>query len=390
MKQIRTQVGIIGAGPAGLLLAHLLHREGVDSVILERQARPYIESRVRAGLLEQGSVDTLTEAGLAERLHREGLAHDGLELRRAGANHRIDLLALTGKRVTIYGQQEAVKDMVAARLATGRPLFFEAGDVALHDIATAAPRITFTHGGEAHELRCDVIAGCDGFHGPSRAAMPREVLRVYERVYPFAWLGILADARPVSHELIYARHEQGFALATMRSDTVSRLYLQCAPDEDIARWSDARIWEALHQRLGRVNEGPITQKGVTAMRSFVAEPMRHGRLFLAGDAAHIVPPTGAKGMNLAVADVRLLARALLAFFRTGDERLMDGYSRRALARIWKVQRFSWWMTAMLHSWSEDDPFENRVQAAELDQVLSSETARRSLAEQYVGLPYDDA
>ncbi len=389
MKQHRTQVGIIGAGPAGLLLAHLLHRAGVDSVVLERQSRPYIEGRIRAGLLEQGSVDTLTEAGLADRLHREGLAHDGMELRHAGRNTRIDLRGLTGKRVTIYGQQESVKDMVAARLATGRPLLFEAADVALHDIATAGPRITFTHGGEAQELHCDVIAGCDGFHGPSRAAMPAEVLRVYERVYPFAWLGILADARPVSHELIYARHEDGFALATMRSESVSRLYLQCAPDEDIANWSDARIWEGLHRRLGGVNEGPITQKGVTAMRSFVAEPMRHGRLFLAGDAAHIVPPTGAKGMNLAVADVRVLAPALIAFFASGEERLMDAYSATALARIWKVQRFSWWMTAMLHNANLGDPFEDRVQAAELEHVMGSQVAQRFLAEQYVGLPYAD-
>lgn len=386
---MRTQVGIIGAGPAGLLLAHLLHRAGIDSVVIERQTRPYIEGRIRAGLLEQGSVDTLTEAGLGERLHREGLAHDGMELRFAGGNQRIDLLGLTGKRVTIYGQQESVKDMVAARLETGRPLLFEATDVALHDIATDCPRITFTHAGQAQELHCDVIAGCDGFHGPSRAAMPADVLRVYERVYPFAWLGILAEAPPVSHELIYARHEDGFALATMRSETLSRLYVQCPPDDDVANWSDDRIWAALHARLGQVNEGPIIQRGITAMRSFVAEPMRHGRLFLAGDAAHIVPPTGAKGMNLAVADVRVLARALVAFFREGDERLMDGYSATALARIWKVQRFSWWMTAMLHKFSDDDPFEHRVQTAELDYVCASEAARRSLAEQYVGLPYDD-
>ncbi|MCU0888290.1 MAG: 4-hydroxybenzoate 3-monooxygenase [Rubritepida sp.] len=385
---MRTQVGIIGAGPAGLLLAHLLHRAGIDSVILEQKSRAYIEGRIRAGLLEQGSVDTLTEAGLGERLHREGLAHDGMELRFSGASQRIDLHGLTGKRVTIYGQQESVKDMVAARLATGRPLHFEAEDVALHDIATDQPRLTWTKDGVAHELRCDVIAGCDGFHGPARAAMPAEVLRVYERVYPFAWLGILAEATPISHELIYARHEEGFALATMRSHRISRLYLQCAPDEDLTQWSDRRIWDGLHARLGGVNEGPILQKGVTAMRSFVAEPMRHGRLFLAGDAAHIVPPTGAKGMNLAVADVRVLARALADFYQGRGTALMDRYSEICLRRIWKVQRFSWWMTAMLHKFSADDPFEHRVQLAELDYVTHSDAARMALAEQYVGLPYE--
>ena len=387
---MRTQVGIVGAGPAGLLLGHLLHLAGIESVILERASRPHIEARIRAGLLEQGSVDTLTAAGLAERLHREGLAHDGMELRFAGRGQRIDLQRLTGKRVTIYGQQEAVKDMVAARLATGRPLLFEVGDTAIHDIGTAAPRVTFTHDGVAQELQCDVVAACDGFHGVGRAAMPESVLRVFERVYPFAWLGILADAKPVSHELIYARHEGGFALATMRSERVSRLYLQCAPDEDLAAWSDRRIWDALGERLGGVNEGPITQRGVTAMRSFVAEPMRHGRLFLAGDAAHIVPPTGAKGMNLAIADIRVLAAALAAFFREGSEALMDSYSATCLARIWKVQRFSWWMTALLHRFDDRDPFEHRVQLAELDYVCGSDAARTALAEQYVGLPYADA
>jgi p-hydroxybenzoate 3-monooxygenase len=385
---VRTQVGIIGAGPAGLLLAHLLHRAGIDSVVLEDRSRPYIEGRIRAGLLEQGSVDTLVEAGLGARLLREGLAHDGLELRFEGQSHRIDLHGLTGRRVTIYGQQEAVKDMVAARLETGRPLHFEVEEVALHDIATDHPRLTWTKDGTAHELHCDVIAGCDGFHGPSREAMPPEVLRVYERVYPFAWLGILAEAPPISHELIYARHADGFALATMRSSILSRLYLQCAPDEDLALWPDARIWDALQTRLGAVNTGKIIQKGVTGMRSFVAEPMRHGRLFLAGDAAHIVPPTGAKGMNLAVADVRVLAAALAAFFRAGDTALMDRYSEICLKRVWKVQRFSWWMTSMLHRYSGDDPFEHRVQVAELDTLVHSEAARTALAEQYVGLAYD--
>ena len=385
---MRTQVGIVGAGPAGLLLAHLLHRLGIDSVVLEARSRSYIEGRIRAGLLEQGSVDTLVEAGLGDRLRREGLRHDGLELRFEGQSHRIDLHGLTGKRVTIYGQQEAVKDMVAARLATGRPLHFEVEQVAVHDIATERPRITWTKDGARQELECDVIAGCDGFHGVCRDAIPAEALRVFERVYPFAWLGILAAAPPISHELIYARHEEGFALATMRSTALSRLYLQCVPEEDLALWTDARIWEALRKRLGAVNEGAIVQKGVTAMRSFVAEPMRYGRLFLAGDAAHIVPPTGAKGMNLAVADVRVLAVALTDFFRSSDTTLMERYSAICLQRIWKVQRFSWWMTSMLHRYSGEDPFEHRVQVAALDYLVHSEAASRTLAEQYVGLPYD--
>jgi p-hydroxybenzoate 3-monooxygenase len=393
---MRTQVGIIGAGPAGLLLAHLLHRMGVDSVILEARSRAHIEGRIRAGLLEQGAVDTLTEAGLGERLHREGLAHDGVELRFAGRAERIDLYGLTGKRVTIYGQQEAVKDMVAARLATGRPLHFEVENVAIHDIASDRPRITWQKDGARHELLCDVIAGCDGFHGICRPAITEQALRLYERVYPFAWLGILAEAKPASHELIYARHADGFALATMRSERLARLYVQCPPDDDIAQWPDARIWEALHTRLARadgvdqVHEGPIVQKGITAMRSFVAEPMRHGRLFLAGDAAHIVPPTGAKGMNLAIADVRVLARAFGEFFRGQGMALMDAYSAICLRRIWKVQRFSWWMTAMLHRFDGDDPFEHRIHLAELDYVVGSQAARRTLAENYVGLPYEEA
>ena len=385
---MRTQVGIVGAGPAGLLLAHLLHLARIDSVVLEDRSRAHIEGRIRAGLLEQGSVDTLVEAGLGARLQREGLAHDGLELRFEGRSHRVDLHGLTGRRVTIYGQQEAVKDMVAARLATGRPLHFEVEGVAVHDLATARPRITWTREGVRQELECDVIAGCDGFHGICRDAIPPDALRFFERVYPFAWLGILAEAPPVSQELIYARHEEGFALATMRSSALSRLYLQCRPEEDLSLWPDGRIWDALETRLGDVNRGRIIQKGVTGMRSFVAEPMRHGRLFLAGDAAHIVPPTGAKGMNLAIADVRVLAAALTAFFRRGDAGLMDRYSEICLKRVWKVQRFSWWMTSMLHRYDRDDAFEPRVQVAELDYLVHSDAARTALAEQYVGLPYD--
>ena len=393
---MRTQVGIVGAGPAGLLLAHLLHLAGIDSVVLEARSRRHVEERVRAGLLEQGSVDTLTEAGIADRLHREGLVHEGLALRFEGTSHRIPLTELTGRRVTIYGQQEVVKDLIAARLAAGTrggtpPILFEVADVALHDIESDAPRLTFRHEGRAQALDCAFIAGCDGFHGICRGAVPATVLREFDRVYPFAWLGVLTRSRPLSEELVYARHETGFALATMRSETISRLYLQCTPDEDLAAWPDARIWEELHRRLGagaELEEGPILQKGVTAMRSYVAEPMRHGRLFLAGDAAHIVPPTGAKGMNLAIADIRVLARGLEGFFRRGDAGLLERYSEICLRRVWKGQRFSWWMTSMLHRFDGDDRFGHRVQAAELDYVCGSRAAMTTLAENYVGLPYE--
>ncbi|MFC7473863.1 4-hydroxybenzoate 3-monooxygenase [Dankookia sp. GCM10030260] len=389
---MRTQVGIIGAGPAGLLLAHLLHLAGIESVILEAKSRAYVEGRIRAGLLEQGSVDILTQAGVGDRLHREGLPHEGIELRFDGQGHRIDLTGLTGKRVTIYGQQEVVKDLIAARLAYGGALLFEVEAAAAHDIDSDYPSITFHHEGRAQTLHCDVVAGCDGFHGICRDAIPAEVLRVYERIYPFAWLGILASAPPASHELIYARHERGFALATMRSNSLARHYVQCRPDEDIADWSDDRIWAELHARMldrdgaSPVKEGPILQKGITPMRSFVAEPMRHGRLFLAGDAAHIVPPTGAKGMNLAVADIVVLARALEAFYRGRGTALLDAYSATALRRIWKAQRFSWWMTSMLHRFDGGDPFEHKVQVAELDYVCGSAAGSLTLAENYVGLP----
>jgi len=390
---LRTQVGIIGAGPSGLLLSHLLHLAGIDSIVLESRPREYVESRVRAGLLEQGSVEMLTEAGVADRLHREGLAHHGIELRYDGIGHRIPVTELTGKVVTIYGQQEVVKDLIAARLAAGArrdhaPVLFDVEATAVHDV-TGAPRISFRHGGADHVVECDFIAGCDGFHGICRPAIPD--LAIYERVYPFAWLGILSRSRPVSEELIYARHEEGFALATMRSNTVSRLYLQCAPDEDLAGWSDARIWDALHRRLGcgaELEEGEIFQKGVTPMRSFVCETMRHGRLFLAGDAAHIVPPTGAKGMNLAIADIRVLARGLERFYADGGTDLLDRYAEICLRRIWKGQRFSWWMTSMLHRFSDDDPFEHRVQVAELAYVSTSKAAMTTLAENYVGLPFE--
>jgi p-hydroxybenzoate 3-monooxygenase len=392
--RLRTQVGIIGAGPSGLLLSHLLHLAGIDSIVLESRSRDYVESRVRAGLLEQGSVETLTEAGVADRLHREGLAHHGIELRFDGVGHRIPLTELTGKVVTIYGQQEVVKDLIAARIAAGArrdhaPILFEVEDVAVHDVASDTPRITFRHAGADQVVECDFIGGCDGFHGICRPAIPD--LAVSERVYPFAWLGILSRSRPVSEELIYARHREGFALATMRSHTVSRLYLQCAPEEDLAAWPDARIWEELHRRLGcgaELEEGEIFQKGVTPMRSFVCETMRHGRLFLAGDAAHIVPPTGAKGMNLAIADIRVLARGLERFYGQRDTELLERYAGICLRRIWKGQRFSWWMTSMLHRFDGDDPFEHRVQVAELDYVSTSRAAMTTLAENYVGLPFE--
>jgi p-hydroxybenzoate 3-monooxygenase len=388
---MRTQVGIVGAGPAGLLLAQMLHQRGIDSVVLEARSRAHVEGRIRAGLLEQGSVETMEEAGVAGRLRREGLVHHGLALRFGGRDHRVDLSALTGgKAVTIYGQQEAVKDMIAIRLAAGLPLHLEVADVAVHDIATARPRITWRQDGTAQTLDCDVIAGCDGFHGICRPSIPPAALTVFDRVYPFAWLGILSRSPPMSAELIYARHADGFALATMRSTAISRLYLQCAPDEDVAQWSDDRIWTALRRRLGdALQDGPILQKGVTAMRSFVAEPMRHGRLFLAGDAAHIVPPTGAKGMNLAIADIRVLARALEAFFAGRGEALMDSYSATCLDRVWKVQRFSWWMTQLLHRYDGDDAFGERVRIAELDYLMGSTAAQTTLAENYVGLPYAD-
>ncbi len=390
---MRTQVSIVGAGPAGLLLAHLLHLAGIESVLIEAKPRAHVEERIRAGLLEQGTVDILTECGVAGRLHREGLAHDGLELRFGGAGHRIDLHGLTGRRVTIYGQQEVVKDLIAARLAAGLPLLFEASHTTVHGLDTNRPRIGFRHGGVDHVLDCDIIAGCDGFHGICRPAIPAGHLAAYDRAYPFAWLGILAAAPPPSHELIYARHERGFALATMRSPTLSRLYLQCAPDEDISEWSDDRIWAELHARLARhdgadqLTEGKILQKGVTAMRSYVVEPMRFGRLFLAGDAAHIVPPTGAKGMNLAIADICVLARALCAHFAGRGMAALDAYSATALARVWKAQRFSWWMTSLLHRFDGADLFEHKVQLAELDYVCGSRAGAMALAENYVGLPF---
>jgi len=392
---MHTHVAIVGAGPAGLLLSHLLHLQGIRSVVLENRSRQYIEERIRAGLLEQGTVDLLVESGVGERLKRECLVHHGIQLRFGGRGHRIDLSGLTGGRtVTIYAQHEVIKDLVEARLDAGGEILFEVSDVSVHDFTGATPRVRYRKDGTARELECDFIAGCDGFHGICRDAIPAGALTVHDQHYPFAWLGVLAKAPPVSPELIYTHHERGFALFTMRTTQVSRLYLQCAPDEDIANWPDDRIWQELRARLGtdggvHLQDGPMQQKGITAMRGFVVEPMQHGRLFLAGDAAHIVPPTGAKGLNLAVADVRILSRGLGEHYRKGDAGLLDRYSEVCLRRVWKVQRFSWWMTSMLHRFHDEGPLRNRLQLAELDYLVRSRAASTALAENYVGLPFDE-
>jgi p-hydroxybenzoate 3-monooxygenase len=390
---MRTQVGIVGAGPAGLLLSQLLHLAGIESVILERRSREYVEGRIRAGVLEQGTVDLLDAAQVGERMHRIGLVHDGIELSFGGRRRRIDFRALTGKSVTVYGQTEVTKDLIAARLASGGRIVFEAEDVAVHDFEGDRPRIGFRQGGKTHELRCDFIGGCDGFHGVCRDSVPQDALTLYERTYPFAWLGILAQAPPVSDELIYCHHERGFALFSMRSASLSRLYLQCAPDERLEEWPDERIWDELRLRLGgdaasALQSGPALEKSITPMRSFVAQPMRFGRLFLAGDAAHIVPPTGAKGLNLAVADVHVLAQALTAFYASGRTDLIEAYSDICLGRVWKAQRFSWWMTSLLHRFPGRNRFDDQVQLAELDYVTGSKAGSTALAENYVGLPLE--
>jgi len=393
MRSMRTQVGIVGAGPAGLLLAHLLQRQGIESVVVENRARDYVEHRVRAGVLEQGSVDMLNESGVGARLQREGLVHHGIELRFGGRGHRIDMTELTaGRAITVYGQQEVVKDLIRARIDAGAEIVFEASDVGVADIDSNAPKVTFVQDGERIDLACDIIAGCDGFHGVCRPSIPAGVLSTFERTYPFAWLGILAAAPPTHDELIYAYHERGFALYSMRSPEVTRLYLQVAPDEDLGNWPDERIWTELHTRLEtddgwKLSEGAITEKGVTGMRSYVVEPMQYGRLFLAGDAAHIVPPTGAKGMNLALADVRVLAQAVTVYFKTGQRGLLDAYSATCLKRVWRAEHFSWWMTSMLHRFPSDDVFQQRLQRSQLEYVVGSRAAAASLAENYVGLPF---
>jgi p-hydroxybenzoate 3-monooxygenase len=386
VRRERTQVAIVGAGPAGLVLARLLELEGVEAVVLERRSRDHVEHRIRAGVLEQGTVDLLRDAGVGERLAREGIVHHGIHLQFDGERHHVPLSDLAGGRtIVIYGQTEVVKDLIAARLASGLPLHFEVPDVSVHGLQGSAPSVRYTLGGDARELRCDLVAGCDGFHGICRPSIPGGVLSVFEREYPYGWLGILADAPPSSEELVYVHSDRGFALLSLRSPTLSRLYLQCAHDEDPDRWPDERIWDELERRAGPLNRGAILEKGVTGMRSFVCAPMRHGRLYLAGDAAHIVPPTGAKGLNLAIADVRVLAEALVAWYRSGSDTLLSGYSTECLRRVWRAQLFSTWMTAMLHRPVPDDPFAVELQRAELRSLITSEAAARRLAENYTGL-----
>jgi p-hydroxybenzoate 3-monooxygenase len=391
---MRTQVGIVGAGPAGLLLSHLLHREGIDSVVLDNRSRTDIEATIRAGVLEQGTVDLLHALGLGERMRREGAIHHGIELRFAGRGHRIDLSDLTGgKAITVYAQHEVIKDLVAARLAAGGTIVFDAENVSVHDLDQTAPVIRYRHAGADAELTCDFVAGCDGFHGVCRTAIPQSARTEFSRVYPFGWFGILTRAPPSSQELIYTHHPRGFALVSTRSPDIQRLYFQCDPHDDVGNWSDDRIWAEFRARLATDDgwtprEGPVIQKNIVAMRSFVCESMRYGRLFLAGDAAHIVPPTGAKGLNLAVADVRVLAQALAAFYADGRHDLLDSYPETVLRRIWRAEHFSWWMTSMLHQFPGNDPFQERLQIAELGYVTASRAKAVTLAENYVGLPFD--
>lgn len=389
---MRTQVAIIGAGPAGLFLGHLLKQAGVDAVILERKDRPYVEGRVRAGVLEQVAVDLMEQLGLGERMRREGLVHGGTNLASDGELFRIDMAELTGgSTVMVYGQQEVMKDLFDAAETRGVQIVFDADDVVLHDIDGARPFVTWRQDGVEKRLDCDFIAGCDGYHGVSRTAIPADVLKTFERVYPFGWLGILAEVPPCDHELIYSNHERGFALASMRSATRSRYYIQCGLDEKIEDWDDERFWDELCLRLGpetaaKVTRGPSFEKSIAPLRSFVAEPMRHGRLFLAGDAAHIVPPTGAKGLNLAASDVVMLCEALVDHFRNGSDAGIDGYSARALARVWKAERFSWWFTSLTHRFPDRDGFDRKMQVAELAYIKGSRAAQITLAENYVGLP----
>ena len=390
---MRTRVGIVGGGPAGLLLSHLLHLRGIESVVLEARSREDLESEIRAGVLEHGTTELLMETGVGDRMRREGAVHRGVNLQFDGRRERIDLEGLTGKTITLYGQHEVVKDLVRTRLEAGGEVLFGAKGIELRDLGSEEPKVRFLREGEERELRCEFVVGTDGFHGVSRKSLPDRVSTEYERRYPFGWFGILIEGPPSTEELIYALHERGFALVSTRSPEIQRLYFQCDPNDEAGNWSDDRIWAELHARLDTedgwtVNEGNIIHKNVVQMRSFVCEPMRYGRLFLAGDAAHIVPPTGAKGMNLAVADVRVLSRGLTEFYASGETELLDGYSETCLRRVWKASRFSWWMTSMLHRFDGDDAFQYRMQVAELDYVTGSRAAATSLAENYVGLPME--
>jgi p-hydroxybenzoate 3-monooxygenase len=389
---LRTKVAIIGAGPAGLLLGQLLHGYGIDNVILERQTPDYVLGRIRAGLLEEGTVALLDQVGAGARAHREGLVHHGVELAFGGARHRIDMHAATGKTVMIYGQTEVTRDLMQARAGAGLATVYQAADVTPHDFDTDRPRVSYLKDGARHEIACDFIAGCDGFHGVSRSSVPAAAIRTFERVYPFGWLGILSETPPVSHELIYTNHERGFALCTMRSMHRSRYYLQCSMDDHVDQWPDDRFWDELKRRLDRkaadsLVTGPSIEKSIAPLRSFVAEPMRFGKMFLAGDAAHIVPPTGAKGLNLAASDVHYLSQALREFYDEKSCAGIDAYSATALARVWKAVRFSWWMTSMLHKFPDTGEFGTRIQLAELDYLVSSQAAATSLSENYVGLPF---
>ena len=389
---MRTQVVIVGAGPSGLLLGQLLARAGVENVILERRTEGYVLGRIRAGVLEQGAVDLIHQAGAGERLLREGLPHEGTLIAHQGVRHRIDFKALTGKTVTVYGQTEVTRDLIEARRAIGATTVYEAADVSLHDVESSRPLVRYRKGEDVVEIACDYIAGCDGFHGVCRKSIPQERLTTHERAYPFGWLGVLVDKPPAAEELVYINHERGFALCSMRSTSRSRYYLQCHQDERIEDWPDPRFWEELARRLdpatlAGLQTGPSIEKSVAPLRSFVAEPLRFGNLFLAGDAAHIVPPTGAKGLNLAASDVAYLSSALIARYKSQSLKALEGYAEKALARIWKAERFSWWITRMLHQFPEDGSFERKMQQAELSYLFSSEAAQKTLAENYVGLPY---
>jgi p-hydroxybenzoate 3-monooxygenase len=388
----RTQVAIIGAGPSGLLLSQLLHQHGVDSVVLERQSRAHVAGRIRAGVLEQGTVDLLVQAKVGERMLSERLVHGGFAVGFAGKTFRVDLKGLTGEAVSVYGQTEVTKDLLETRLTAGAKLMFEARDVSVQGIDGTRPTVRYAQGGKTHELTCDFVAGCDGYHGVCRQSLPQEAMQSFERVYPFGWLGILAEVPPAAHELIYSNHERGFALCSMRSLTRSRYYVQCGLDEKVEAWTDVRFWDELRRRLpasvaDAVVTGPSIEKSIAPLRSFVVEPLKFGRLFLVGDAAHIVPPTGAKGLNLAAADVRVLYQALVEYYRTGGTELIDRYSAECLRRIWKAVRFSWWFTSITHKFS-DDPFSHRLQLAELEYLTGSAAALTSIAENYVGLPFE--